>query len=922
MDPIPYPWLLYLSSWGVWLAVAALKSLLILLFLEGILAVLAKSLSASARHTFRLLGLLALLLLSPVSLGLPKWNLPLMERPVLLGEQVPEEGRQAQVRLELKESAGFRETIGAEGQASGLAAHGLLGSGSSNPEGTQTLLVQGPAGATDLNMRSRPSLVEMGTGLLSVIWILGTLALLTRLLVGIACVWLVRFRSQEVSDPTLKWVATAAATRLNVGRRVKLYTTPRLEVALSVGILRPAVLLPAVVRTWSEARLHSILLHELSHAKRLDNLSNLISEIACIVFWVNPLVWNTARYLRIDRERACDDQVLQAGTRASDYAGHLLEVARAVSSRRLWGSLEVSQSSVLKDRFQALLNPAIERRRLSESGVLKALLLVLFVLLPVSTVEPWSEPVSPLPLWPSPLALQDTVQSAPKLRRSGAPRHSLNPVVNPSGSLFSKQSRRSVLRADGGTDSGRRNETMADTSSVTNRPSGRPVSTVISTANAVGRSESARGLERFSELFSARRTPGSSESGDPQLRPSMTGMIGSIPTQSLALEAADREVFDLESGRLPASEREIEVVEVATYDLGTLGVESEAADINDEGVVVGQSRTVEGVVHPFLWSKEVGMMDLGEAQQVHTRAVQINTSNKVLCETFDSYVFRAYVWSPEGGLKDVGALDSFSPLTVPQAMNEPGHVVGSSRGSGGTLKAFVWTPETGILEIDAPGWSEALDINDSDQVVGYSDNRAFIWSQQGGFRYIGPEDVLFSAATSVNRFGQVVGWARYQEDQPRAFFWSPEEGLIDLGGLNPSFPLSMAYEISDRGVVVGHSLSMAGNGQEQEVRAFRWTPESGMEGLGRAPSNSRIALNALGQIVGTNLQASDVGNPLAYLWTEEGRVTLTATPDPTGLSSEGVAINNHGQIAGNTLLSEDLTRAYLWEVRFVSRREN
>ena len=156
----------------------------------------------------------------------------------------------------------------------------------------------------------------------------------------------------------------------------------------------------------------------------------------------------------------------------------------------------------------------------------------------------------------------------------------------------------------------------------------------------------------------------------------MTGMIGSIPTQSLALEAADREVFDLESGRLPASEREIEVVEVATYDLGTLGVESEAADINDEGVVVGQSRTVEGVVHPFLWSKEVGMVDLGEVQQVHTRAVQVNTSNKVLCETFDSYVFRAYVWSPEGGLKDVGALDSSSPLTVPQAMNEPGHVVG------------------------------------------------------------------------------------------------------------------------------------------------------------------------------------------------------------------------------------------------------
>ncbi len=305
---------------------------------------------------------------------------------------------------------------------------------------------------------------------------------------------------------------------------------------------------------------------------------------------------------------------------------------------------------------------------------------------------------------------------------------------------------------------------------------------------------------------------------------------------------------------------------------------------------------------------------------MHTRAVQVNSSSQVLCETFDSYVFQAFVWSPEGGLEDVGALDSSSPLTVPQAMNQQGHVVGSSRGSGGTLRAFVWTPENGILEIEAPGWSEALDINDSDQVVGYSDNRAFTWSRWDGFQYIGPEEALFSAATSVNRSGQVVGWARYQEDQPRAFFWSSEEGLIDLGSLNLSFPLSMAYEISDRGVVVEHSLSMVGDGQDQEVRAFRWTPENGMEGLGRTPSDSRIALNALGQIVGTNLQASDVGNPLAYLWTEEGRVTLTTAPAPSGRPSEGVAINNYGQIAGNTLLAEDLTRAYLWEVRFASRQ--
>ena len=81
------------------------------------------------------------------------------------------------------------------------------------------------------------------------------------------------------------------------------------EVALSVGISRPAILLPRVAQTWSPERLESILLHELAHVKRWDNLSNVVSQWACILHWYNPLVWWTAGKLKVERERACDDQV-------------------------------------------------------------------------------------------------------------------------------------------------------------------------------------------------------------------------------------------------------------------------------------------------------------------------------------------------------------------------------------------------------------------------------------------------------------------------------------------------------------------------------------------------------------------------------------------------------------------------------------
>ncbi len=916
MDPIFYPWLQqYSSSWGVWLALIALKGLLILALLEGVVALQGRAFSASARHTFRMLGLLALLLLSLLSLGLPQWSLSLMERPVLTEDGALREAGETPktVAKRAEKSEGLPESGAPVGHAMGLSP-GHLNNSPVTPS------VRRPGLAGNRGGISGENLIAIAAGGFGIVWILGSLILMVRLLLGMASVWSVILRSKKVSDPHLKWVASVTATRLNLGRAARLYLTPRLEVALSVGVIRPAVLLPAVWRTWSEDRLRSILLHEFAHVKRLDNLSNLISELACICFWINPLVWRTARNLRVDRERACDDQVLEAGTRPSDYAGHLLEVARAVSSRRLWGSLEVSQSSVLKDRFQALLNPGVKRGVLSDSAAVKAFFLAFFVLLPISTVVPWSAPGTSGGDVSLSSGLDGPIHRSALLRRGSESDHPLRSIVNPTSLQLPSRSRASILKTQTGPVSGDPGDTLASrfSSGRLIRPDrGRAMTRVVSTRNAVSRAENARRMERFSEVFQSGTAPGASSPVPTSRRDTS---IVPIPASRVGLNEGETEASGSQRGGVPASEREIEVVEVVSFDLGTLGSESAAADINDKGVVVGQSRTGGGVVHPFLWDRQVGMVDLGEDQQAHTRAVQVNSANQVLCETFDSYVFRAYVWSLDDGLESVGALDSASPLTVPQAMNERGHVVGSSRGARGVLKAFVWSPETGIVDIEAPGWSEALAINEIAQVVGYSDNRAFVWSRDDGLRYIGPEAALFSTATSINRFGEIVGWARYQEDQPRAFYWSPERGFIDLGGLDLGFPLSMAYEIGDHGVVVGHSLSLGGAQQEQEVRAFRWTLSTGMESLGRAPTDSRIALNALGQIVGTNLQASEVNNPLAFLWTEEGRVTLQATPDPANLPSEGVAINNHGQIAGNTLLSNDLTRAYLWEVRFVPSR--
>jgi beta-lactamase regulating signal transducer with metallopeptidase domain len=95
------------------------------------------------------------------------------------------------------------------------------------------------------------------------------------------------------------------------------------------GIFRPVLLLPqGIAARLTQREMRAILDHELCHLERRDNLTAAIHMAVEALFWFHPLVWWLGARLIAERERACDEKVVEAGNDAGIYAEGILKVCR------------------------------------------------------------------------------------------------------------------------------------------------------------------------------------------------------------------------------------------------------------------------------------------------------------------------------------------------------------------------------------------------------------------------------------------------------------------------------------------------------------------------------------------------------------------------------------------------------------------
>jgi uncharacterized protein (TIGR03435 family) len=93
------------------------------------------------------------------------------------------------------------------------------------------------------------------------------------------------------------------------------------------GTFSPILLWPhGISERLEDKHLDVILAHELLHIRRRDNLVAAIHMLVEAVFWFHPLVWWLGTRLVEERERACDEEVLELGSNRQVYAESILKI--------------------------------------------------------------------------------------------------------------------------------------------------------------------------------------------------------------------------------------------------------------------------------------------------------------------------------------------------------------------------------------------------------------------------------------------------------------------------------------------------------------------------------------------------------------------------------------------------------------------
>lgn len=251
----------------------------------------------------------------------------------------------------------------------------------------------------------------------------------------------------------------------------------------------------------------------------------------------------------------------------------------------------------------------------------------------------------------------------------------------------------------------------------------------------------------------------------------------------------------------------------------------------------------------------------------------------------------AVVRDPSGyRLIDLGTLGGESSYA--SAINDRGHVVGSSQVSDGSWHGFLWR---GNAMTDL-GLFRPNGINNNDDLIGTTeaDTSAYLW-RKGRITDLGSLGAPWTYPVAINDRAQVVGTGSTADNVSTPFLWSR--------GRMRALPLHSVSGINNSGQVAGGRL----HGPDGYHAAIWWRGKVTDLGAGPFDRSNTFGINARGWAVGWQFSAAQ--DERGVLWRRGETVDLGSLG---GTATHVTAINDRGQILGTSRTTEGDVHPFLW----------
>jgi beta-lactamase regulating signal transducer with metallopeptidase domain len=125
--------------------------------------------------------------------------------------------------------------------------------------------------------------------LLVLIWISGVFISSLNIITGRIIISNLLKRAQRVKATTITGLVKEQSERMGINHNIRLLKSPQCKLPFTCGTLRPVIVVPSDIEEWQADRIRTILIHELSHIKRKDYFTKIVSRIICSIYWFIPL---------------------------------------------------------------------------------------------------------------------------------------------------------------------------------------------------------------------------------------------------------------------------------------------------------------------------------------------------------------------------------------------------------------------------------------------------------------------------------------------------------------------------------------------------------------------------------------------------------------------------------------------------------